>query len=173
MPGSDAIEIRPIRRDEAAAWRALRLEGLVNHPEAFSVSPEEFETLDMAAVAARMPEPGGDNIIFGVYEHGVLDGCAGFFRDTNLKERHKGTLWGVYLRPSLRGRGLGEALIDKVIEHARTRVEILKCVVNPESPGARRLYLGRGFRTYGMEPRALRVNGRDQDDELLALILKP
>ena len=171
MPGSDPIYIRPIRRDEAPAWRALRLEGLINHPEAFGSSPEEFSVLDMAAVADRIPAPGEDDVLFGVYENGVLDGCAGFYRDTSLKGRHKGTLWGVYLRPALRGRGFGEALVDAVIEHARARVEILKCVVNPESPGARRLYLGRGFKTYGMEPRALRVNGRDQDDELLALIL--
>jgi GNAT superfamily N-acetyltransferase len=144
----------------------------VGHPEAFGASPEEFEVLDMDAVAARIPAPGGDDVIFGVYENGALDGCAGFYRDASLKGRHKGTLWGVYLRPSLRGRGLGEALVDAVIEHARGRVEILKCVVNPETPGPRRLYLSRGFRPYGMEPRALRVNGRDQDDELLALILK-
>ena len=123
-------------------------------------------------IASRIPAPDGDDVLFGVFVGDELSGCAGFARQKHMKGRHKALMWGVYLRPSLRGRGLGEALVDKVIEHARSRVELVKCVVNPESPGARRLYLGRGFKTYGREPRALRTGGRDQDDELLALILK-
>jgi ribosomal protein S18 acetylase RimI-like enzyme len=164
------IVIRPITREEAPAWRTLRLEALANHPEAFAVSVEEFEPLDLEAVAARIPAPGGDDVLFGAYADNVLSGCAGFYRATSLKERHKGTLWGVYLRPALRGRGVAEAMIDAVIAHAEARVDILKCVVFPESRAARALYLGRGFKTYGIEPRALRIGGRDQDDELMALI---
>jgi ribosomal protein S18 acetylase RimI-like enzyme len=172
MSATETFEIRPITRDEAAAWRALRLEALANHPEAFGMSHEEFEVLDLEAVASRIPAPGGDDILFGVYVEGALGGCAGFFRDTSVKGRHKGTMWGVYLRPALRGRRLAEVLIDAVIDHARERVEIVKCVVNPETPAARALYLGRGFKTYGLEPRALRVGDRDYDDELLALIFE-
>jgi ribosomal protein S18 acetylase RimI-like enzyme len=170
MSAALTIEIRPITRKEAVAWRELRLEALANHPEAFGASLAEFEALDLEAVTARIPAPGGDDVLFGVYANGILGGCAGFYRDTTEKGRHKGTMWGVYLRPALRGRGLAEAMIDTVIAHARARVEILKCVVNPETPAARALYLGRGFRTYGLEPRALRVGARDYDDELLALI---
>ena len=173
MSAAETIEVRPIARDEAAAWRALRLEALTKHPEAFGMSHEEFSVLDLVAVAARIPAPGGEDILFGAYADGELGGCAGFFRDTSVKGRHKGTMWGVYLRPALRGRGIAERLIDAVIDHARSRVEILKCVVNPETPAARALYLGRGFQTYGLEPRALRVGARDYDDELLALIFEP
>jgi ribosomal protein S18 acetylase RimI-like enzyme len=171
MAGTTGVEIRPIRRDEAPVWRALRLEGLINHPEAFGWSAEEFDALSLSELTASIPAPGGDDILFGVYEDGALGGCAGFFRDTSLKGRHKGTLWGVYLRPALRGRGLGVALVDAVIAHAAARVELLKCVVNPENRGAWALYRSRGFATYGVEPRALRVNGRDQDDELMMLVL--
>ena len=166
-----AILIRPITRQEAAAWRALRLEALTNHPEAFAASAEEFAVQSLETIAARLPAPGGDDVLFGVYADGVLCGSVGFHREVGLKLRHRGMMWGVYLRPSLRGRGIAEAMIDRVIAHAAERVEILRCVVNPETPAARALYIGRGFKPYGLEPRALRVGDRDYDDELLAMVL--
>lgn len=164
------ILIRPIGRDEAAAWRVLRLEALTNHPEAFASSAEEFAAVDLQSIGERIPTPDRDDVLFGVYADGVLCGSVGFVRESGLKLRHRGTMWGVYLRPELRGRGIAEAMIDRVIAHAAERVEILKCVVNPENPAARALYLGRGFKPYGLEPRALRVGDHDYDDELLALI---
>ena len=172
MAGADAFIIRALTRDDAPAWRVLRLEALTNHPEAFSSSHEEFAALDAEAVAARIPPAGGDDVMFGVFADGLLSGCAGFFRETGLKSRHKGEMVGVYLRPALRGKGVGEALVDRVVEHARGHVEILKCVVNPGNRSARNLYLSRGFEVYGREPRALRTGGQDHDEELLALIFK-
>ena len=171
MSDPDPITIRPLTRDDAPAWGVLRLEALTNHPEAFGSSHEEFILLDAEAVAARIPTPGGDDVLFGVFAGSELCGCAGFARQQYLKGRHKGMMWGVYLRPRLRGTGAGDALVSRVIEQARRSVEILTCSVNPENLGARSLYLRHGFKVYGREPRALRTGGRDHDEELLALIL--
>jgi len=173
LPEIARYEIRPIAREEAPTWRLLRLEALKNHPEAFGSSYEEFVLLDAQTVAERIPLPGGDDVLFGVYAGGELCGCAGFARETSIKGRHKGLMWGVYLKPALRGQGVGEALVDRVIAQAGRCVEILNCAVNPENLGARALYLSRGFEVYGCESRALRTGGRDHDEELLALILPP
>ena len=173
MAQSAPFEIRPLTRDDAPDWGALRLEALKNHPEAFGSSFEEFSQLDPGEVAARIPSPGGDDVLFGVFADGQLCGCAGFMRQPYLKGRHKGLMWGVYLRPILRGKGVGEALVARVIEQAQSCVEILTCSVNPENLGARALYLRHGFEVYGREPRALRTGGRDHDEELLALIFPP
>ena len=167
---TEAYTIRPLTRDDTPAWRALRLEALTNHPEAFGGSAEEFGALDVEAVAAGIPIEGGDDVLFGLFVDTALCGSAGFVRDRGLKGRHKGLMWGVYLRADLRGKGVGEALIGRVIEHARRRIEILRCAVNPENLGARALYLRHDFEVYGREPRALRSGGRDHDEELLALI---
>ena len=173
MPDADAFTIRPLTRDDAPAWGALRLEALKNHPEAFGSSYEEFILLGAEQVAERIPEPGGEDVLFGVFSGGELSGCGGFAREKHLKGRHKGLMWGIYLRPSLRGTGAGDALVSRVIEQARAHVEILTCAVNPENLGARALYLRHGFKVYGREPRALRTGGRDHDEELLTLILQP
>ena len=166
------IVIRPITREEALVWRALRLEAMRTYPAAFSASPDDWEKLPLDEVAARIPLPGGDEVLYGVYLGGELSGCAGFARETGAKERHKGLLWGVYLRATLQGRGLGERLTRMVIDWARPRVDLLLCSVGADNLGAKALYLRLGFVLYGAEPRALRIDGRDYDEDHLVLVFR-
>jgi ribosomal protein S18 acetylase RimI-like enzyme len=166
--GSD-IDIRPVTRAEAPAWRELRLEALKNHPLAFMSSYEETVERDLDFFAQQIPEPGGDDVLFGVYADGVLSGCARFARDRRAKERHKGAMAAVYLRPALRGRGIGEALIGRLIGHARARVSLLRCSVTTENTAACELYRRMGFIDYGIEPRSLRYEGADYDEALLVI----
>jgi ribosomal protein S18 acetylase RimI-like enzyme len=161
--------IRPVTRDEAPAWIALRLEALKAHPTAFTSSFEEFSQLSVGEQAARIPQAGGADVLFGVFVGEALCGSAGFARETQLKSRHKGVLWGVYLQPPLRGTGAGEALVGRVIEHARTQVDILLCAVSADNLGPKALYHRMGFRTYGVEPRCLRHEGRDYDEEMMVM----
>ena len=163
------FEIRPVTSEELAAWRVLRAEALKNHPIAFASSYEDFVRLDDTAAAAQIPPSGGADVLFGAYANGMLAGCAGFVVDAGSKERHKGLMWGVYAGPTLRGAGAGEALVAAVIDHASRHVDLLRCVVNATNLHARALYQRLGFRTYGVEPRALRVDGVDYDDELLVM----
>ena len=109
------IVIRPVRREEAATWRALRLEAMRAFPSAFSANPDDWEKLPLEEVASRIAPPGGDDVLFGLYADGALQGCAGFLREKGAKEAHKGYLWGVYVRRSLQGRGLGERLTLSLI----------------------------------------------------------
>lgn len=162
------FEIRPVTRAEAAAWRALRLEMLRNEPLAFSSSFEDQVGLDLAFFAGRIPEDGVD-VLFGVYVDGELSGSAGFSREQGLKVSHKGLMWSVYLKPRLRGRGIGEALAGRVIDHARRHVSVLQCSVTRDNLAARALYRRMGFVEYGVEARALRYQGKDHDEVLLAI----
>jgi len=161
------FEIRPVTREEAPAWRVLRAAALRDHPTAFGSSFEDFVVLDEATVASLIPQADATDVLFGAYLDGVLSGCAGFRVERGSKERHKGFMWGVYVGPSLRGMGAGEALVASVIEHASRHVDLLRCVVSAANARARELYLRLGFRIYGLEPRSLRVDGVDHDDELL------
>ncbi|WP_162914765.1 GNAT family N-acetyltransferase [Desertibaculum subflavum] len=166
-----SVEIRKLAPADAAAWRALRLEALQMHPAAFAESFEEAAQRDLAWFRDRMPTPGAANAIFGVFDHGQLVGCAGFAVQTLAHLRHKGVMWGVYLRPGLRGRGIGAALVGRVIRHARQQVAVLQAAVAVDNIAAAALYRRAGFKSYGREPRALRVDSRDIDEELLAIDL--
>ena len=160
----------PVRRlgpDDASAFHALRLEGLAQHPCAFAASPEEeadHSLDDIARRLARQP-------VFGAFDGAELVGVAGFAVPPLAKKRHKGLLWGVYVREAARGRALGRALVIQVIEHARAHVAQLHAAVVTTNHPARRLYRSLGFSTYGLEPRGLACAGRYFDQELMVLML--
>jgi ribosomal protein S18 acetylase RimI-like enzyme len=171
MSDAGDIAIRALSAEDAAQWRRLRLEALRTHPTAFAFSYEEAAQQDLAGFAASIPPPGGADALFGAFHGDILSGSAGVHVYPRLKQRHKGQLWGVYVDPSLRGRGVGAALVHTAVAHARTRVEVLQLSVQYDNVAARALYRKLGFVPYGIERRALRHEGKDYDDELMAMDL--
>jgi ribosomal protein S18 acetylase RimI-like enzyme len=165
---SDDITIRPLRADDAAQWRVLRLEALKTYPTAFQSSYEEALEQDLSA---RIPPPGSASVLFGAFHDGVLCGSAGLHVLPGPKQRHKAQLWGMYVAPAMQRRHVGAALVRAAIEHARTRVALVQLVVLQANTAAQALYRGFGFVSYGVEKRSLRYQGVDHDDELMALDL--
>jgi ribosomal protein S18 acetylase RimI-like enzyme len=163
---SDEITIRPLRADDAARWRTLRLEALRAYPTAFASAYEEALEQDLSS---RIPPPDGPSVLFGAFDDGTLSGSAGLHVWPGMKQRHKSELWGMYVAPSLHRRGVGSALLSAVIEHARTRVAVVQLTVLHANDAAKALYSRFGFVSYGIEKRALRHQGVDHDDELMAL----
>ncbi|MBV9763820.1 MAG: GNAT family N-acetyltransferase [Acidobacteriaceae bacterium] len=96
---------------------------------------------------------------------------AGFYRHRKLKERHKGTIWGVFVKPSHRGIGGGRSLISGILDRVRLLQglrQVLISVTSTQDP-ARQLYISFGFRVFGVEPDALNINGRNIDEAHLVL----
>src|SRR5262249_17922329 len=82
-----------------------------------------------------------------------------FIRDSGLKDRHKGRIYGVYVTAAERGKGVGRALIAAVIERAAQdpSLEQILLAVATGQHAARQLYINLGFELYGMEPNALKI----------------
>lgn len=104
---------------------------------------------------------------YGVFGDGELVGVATFIGDKRRKTRHKGAMFGVYVAPEWRGTGAARALVQRVIDHATERSLALHAHVIADNEPALRLYLGLGFVSYGIEPRALLVDGMFHDEHLL------
>jgi RimJ/RimL family protein N-acetyltransferase len=77
----------------------------------------------------------------------------------------------MYVRSEARGTGLAAALLQQLIEHARTVVEEIRLTVVASNAAARRLYSAAGFKEYGLERRALKIGCEYYDDVLMALPL--
>ncbi|MCC6426486.1 MAG: GNAT family N-acetyltransferase [Phycisphaerales bacterium] len=112
----------------------------------------------MLRVSMARPE----SAIAAVVEGDRVLAAAGVVREQKVKRRHVAMIWGVYVTPSARSRGLGRAVMLAGIEAARGwgGVGTIELSVSESSPAAQRLYDSVGFVAWGREPEALRVDGR-------------
>ena len=166
-------EIRRLHAGDAEALWKLRLQALDLEPNSFAETAQEFRQKSAAEYAKRLASADGDNFVFGGFEEGSLVGMTGFYRLQQTKERHKGRIWGVYVAPQHRGKGLGRAILTAVLEGAR-QLPDLSCItlsVARTQEQAKRLYLDLGFRVFGVEPRALRIDGRYVEEAHMILEL--
>src|SRR6478609_5041014 len=144
------MELRLLTADDAEAFWHLRLEALRNDPASFADSAEEHLETTVEATRERLSRGGpARSFVVGAFEDGKLIGTAGFFRRKNNKERHKGHIWGVYVRPESRGKGIATALMQEIIRRARELegLEQITLVASANLP-AQRLYTVLGFQSY-------------------------
>ena len=168
-------EIRPLTETDAEIYHALRLRALKEHPTAFAQPYESQAATSLVAVARRLREASDSphDFILGTFTDGILIGMVGFRREPGERVRHKGTIWGMYIAAEVQGRGLGRALIREAISRASSMpgVEQISLGVISGNAYARNLYVSIGFESYGMEKRAIVIDGEYHDDELMQLFL--
>jgi len=165
-----SLKVRRLETSDAPNYRELRLESLKAHPEAFG-SSWEYEADKPSSWWAERLET---NTVFGGWVNSSpLVGVAGFQVHGAAKMRHKGVLWGMYVRQEARGTGLAPVLLQRVVEHASTLVEEVCLGVVTANAAACRLYRAAGFKEYGLERRSLKVGSDYYDQMLMALPLRP
>ena len=173
MTDARAVVIRPLRAGDAPAYHTQRVRALREHPDAFGRSPDEVDSVEVWA--ARLGDDAGSeyDVMLGAFEGTQLIGVAGVYRERPAKHRHVAYLWGVYVIPERRGRGVARALVSEAIACARrwADLEYLWLDVTTVNTGARALYASLGFTGAAVKPRSLKVDGRYYDEELMVLDL--
>jgi ribosomal protein S18 acetylase RimI-like enzyme len=167
------MNIRLLTPDDAEAFWHLRLEALRNDSASFADSAEEHLATTVETARARLVKNDFiSNFVVGVFEDGHLTATAGFYRYSHNKERHKGHIWGVYVRPESRGKGVASALMKEIVRRARAigGLEQITLVASANLP-AQRLYKALGFESYGIERHSLKIGDQYVDDVLMVLWL--
>lgn len=159
--------IRLLTSADAARYRAIRLEALAAHPEAFSSTFAREQEQPLAWFAERLTT----SDVFGAFIDDEIVGIAGFRRQDGPQTMHKADLWGMYVRQSAGRAGIGRRLADTVVAHAAKHVEKLQLTVASRNEAALRLYAAVGFVEYGREVKALKQNGRYFDEVLTELFV--
>ncbi len=162
-----AATIRQLNPADTVAYRDLRLESLREHPDAFTADWDEERQHTDSWFGDRL----ANGFVLGGWYDDALLGMAGFYVRQGPKLRHKGVLWGMYVRPAGRGTGLARALIGGIIDHARGKVAELTLGVATDNAPALAAYRALGFTECGYEARVMRVGGRDIDEVTLSVRL--
>ena len=133
-------------------WRPLRLEALADTPIGFGELHADAVALPDAEWEARWARPG---LRLVAYDEGEPLGMAGGFR------RDGGTpvLFGVYVRPAARGRGVLAALVDRVEQWCAPEPLVLD--VHVDNGRARSAYRRLGFVETGGVTVGGGIDGRD------------
>ncbi|MDY7095856.1 MAG: GNAT family N-acetyltransferase [Acidobacteriota bacterium] len=155
--------IRRLTPADVAEYRALMLQAYAHEPEAFIATVAEREPLPMDWWLPRVAEgPDAPQRVFGAFLEGELAGVAGLRFEQRPRTRHKARLYGMAVLPAFRGRGVARALVQAVLEEARSHPEtrLVQLTVTEANTPARRLYTSCGFRPFGTEPMALRIGER-------------
>lgn len=158
-----AVAIRRLGVADAEDYRAFRLAALRETPTAFTSSFVEENGKPLSATVARLAayEPGPGALIGAFNPTGELIGSAGLDIPGRAQERHKATLFGMAVSGTATGRGVGRALVERILQIAKADGKLYQVAltVSEHNEPARRLYISCGFSVWGREPRAVVVDG--------------
>jgi ribosomal protein S18 acetylase RimI-like enzyme len=170
--------IRELTADDAGPYAALRLRMLREYTEAFTSSYEDDAGKPLAWVQKRIahdPEAPHNFVLGAFADDTALIGSVGLSVEGRIKQRHKALLFGMFVAPGEMFRGVGRSLLDHCIGRAAAipGLEQITLTVTASNARALRFYEAAGFRTFGVEERALKIAGAYHPKAHMILYLAP
>ncbi|MBI1214421.1 MAG: GNAT family N-acetyltransferase [Alphaproteobacteria bacterium] len=126
--GVDAVEIRPFEPDEWKHYKAIRLRALQSDPHCFSSTYKK----EAAYPDEKWQEDFGraGRVVFAVLHYGDVIGLTAV---SLLREDETGRtakLWGSWLEPEWRGKGVSEKMYEARLNWARAQEGVRRVVVS-------------------------------------------
>lgn len=170
---NENISIRRLIAEDLSDFFNLRLEALLNSPTAFLASYEEERSLGAALYENSITQHKANNLILGAFSDQKLIGFIGVYQEEKQKTKHKANIWGMYVQPSYRNQGVGKVLMDYLLAHVKNNMNsvIINISVEATNLSAKKLYESYGFKTWGIESNAMKINDKFYDEAHMALRL--
>ena len=159
------IQIRELVSNDAGVFQALRLAALRECPSAFASSYEEEHETPIAVVAERLAAK-ADRCMLGAWLGPEFVGMLGLQRESVRKLAHKAFIWGMYVAPGARARGVARQLLDHALVRAGSMngVRQVNLGVNAANVEAIALYEAAGFAPFGVERGFMLLDGNLHDE---------
>lgn len=158
---------RILTEDDAQQYYTLRMRSLTEHPESFGSSVQEEEIVPIEAIQQSLRRALPDRCFVGIFAEEALIGIGTLARFPRVKNRHRAMVSAMYVVPEYRGHGVGGFLLDILLKQARVMPDLEDIVIGVTvgNDAARKLYVRAGFKTYGVDPRYMKIEGKYYDLE--------
>ena len=102
-------------------------------------------------------------------ENNDMLGVVGFRRVARIKLKHKANIWGMYVVPEFRQKGIAKLLLAELLNSAKSLdgLEQINLSVVNSNVNAKGVYDSFGFTIYGVEKNALKIGEEYYDDDLM------
>jgi ribosomal protein S18 acetylase RimI-like enzyme len=145
----ESVRIRRVRESDLLAFRELRLRALAADPMAFGSTyhrESEYEHARWDDLVRRGAESPTEATWVSEFKDGSFVGMIGAFHAEQVFH-----VWGMWVDPEYRGRGVGGRLLDALLAWVRTAdlFAEVRLSVAPTQVPALRLYRSRGFTPTG------------------------
>lgn len=169
--------IRPLEIDDFAPFLEIQREALLQSPELFGSDYEWFESLSILSKEQRYEKYMNfpyQYILGAVDEEGNIAGMIGYSSEDSSKTRHKGTVWGLFVRPEFRGKGIATIMVMSVLETAQDMLDVeqVQLAVSTHNEASYGLYLRLGFKVFGTELHAMKIGDSYVDEYHMVKFLK-
>lgn len=162
-----SVKIVSLTPDQWETYRAIRLQGLQEEPQAFARSYGE----ELAFPQERWIQRAGNPNSFIALENGIPLGTIGAFISGDSNDKVANVV-GVFVTKEARGKGIGSkllnAVINKIMEDAA--IKLVKLSVNKDQISAIKLYEKFGFKITGEETQIM-GDGKEHVEYLMELAL--
>ena len=155
------FKIRTLEKTDAKEFQRLRLFALQNNSTSFGSSFEEEVKKSLEQFEAFI-DPKSERVFWGAFESDRLIGMVGLGCEDGVKTKHKGFIRSMFVDPSARKLGVASELLKTAINYSEAQMKLgqLTLAVNSTNIEAINLYKKFRFIEYGVEPNALKIEGR-------------
>ena len=165
------IQYRKLKPSETKLYRTIRLESLQTYPNSFGSNYEDQRAKEKLGFETIIEQAQPDQFIMGAFSDSTLLGICGFYRNSDLREQHKGAIIQMYVRAAYQGQQIGASLLEATLQQAfqLPAIEHINLGVYAHNQAALHLYKKAGFTTYGVEKNCLKLASGYVDLILMAI----
>lgn len=169
---ADGTTVRRLTAEDAEAFSALRRLVAADNPVPLGLCVREELARPIQGFRDQLSAP--SNAVFGAFVGGTLAATAALAPSGPFtSSRHKLVLWGTFVAPAHRRKGLGRTVVRHAIEHARQAgVRRIHLTMYQPNPAAGALYESLGFAVWGTEPEVVCIDGIYHDAMQMGLLLQ-
>ncbi len=165
--------IRELSPKDAEAFRDIRRAAVMQNEGGFAIALDEWISKSLTEISEILEDEftSPNDFILGAFDDSRLVGMIGFFRPARPKLERHGHIWGTFLLPEYRGKGLAGKLLDELIKRAKHMqgIEQIQLTTLNVHNSSVLLYKSRGFRVFATEKAAVKI-GEAVYDELYMLL---